>query len=261
MRQLGIRTATDLLALFPVEEVDRSRSDETDATETALDSLAQLDLDATTIRDLARDPATDRALEPVLNWMKGANHSTTMPSNSTATMLSFDPKRNTWRKCKSMPLGPRGLFSLVPAEGFLYAIGGLTELDNFTQPQGTVERYDPKSDSWRTMATMNRARGNCGVAAFAASRHVLAVGGVSFDDNGNRIFLTSSEIYDVRNDEWHVVDEQLSENRVRLVCALEDRNTVLAIGGAVVRDGIRVTVDRVEAIHIRASDDDVSGDA
>jgi hypothetical protein len=69
LRQRGIRTATDLLAVFPAEEME-SRS-ERRPTKASLDTVADLDADATTVRNLVRAVSREPALVSVLNWRSG----------------------------------------------------------------------------------------------------------------------------------------------------------------------------------------------
>lgn len=70
LRRLGIRTATDFLALFPAEGTDRSRS-EGIRTE-MLDHLARAGMDTTTVRRLSRTLAREPSLGPVRNWKAGS---------------------------------------------------------------------------------------------------------------------------------------------------------------------------------------------
>ena len=77
-RQIGVTTATDLLALFPSEGMDDS---------TMLRTLADLGLDPTTVRSLSRVLAREAAMNPIRNWKDGRPghpngpiHPTTTPS-------------------------------------------------------------------------------------------------------------------------------------------------------------------------------------
>lgn len=78
LRKLGIRTATDLLATFPAEEME-SKSERTGSTNASLDSLADLNGDATTVRNLVRIVAREPEFAYVRNWKSGG------PTHPTAT--------------------------------------------------------------------------------------------------------------------------------------------------------------------------------
>jgi hypothetical protein len=182
-------------------------------------------------------------------------------NGATMSMVAYDHEEDEWIDRAPIP-SLRGLFRLVAAGGHLYAIGGFAGVATNTDPQTTVERYDPVSDRWESVARLHEPRGNPGVAAFGkGSRHIAVVGGVTSDDQGHRFSLKSSEVYDINDDEWQVLDVQLPHSRASLVCALEARNTVLAIGGAVTDDqGNVAAADLVEAIRIHVSGDDDNDD-
>jgi hypothetical protein len=93
-------------------------------------------------------------------------------------------------------------------------------------------------------------------AAFAKdSRHIIAVGGAVVV-TGEIRGLRSSEVYDIASNVWQTLEVELSQARSSLVCALEDRNTVLAIGGAVRQNDTETATDLVEAIRFRFDNDD-----
>jgi hypothetical protein len=67
LRQLGIRTATDLLKAFPPEQIDR-RIDDDDAGRLSFRELTAGDLDQDQLRTLVRVLDEDTALAPIWNW-------------------------------------------------------------------------------------------------------------------------------------------------------------------------------------------------
>jgi hypothetical protein len=67
LRQLGIRTATDLLKAFPPEQIDR-RIDDDDADRLRFHELTAGDLDQDQLRTLVRVLDEDTALAPIWNW-------------------------------------------------------------------------------------------------------------------------------------------------------------------------------------------------
>lgn len=67
LRQLGIRTATDLLKAFPPEQIDR-RIDDDDADRLSFRELTAGDLDQDQLRTLVRVLDEDTALAPIWNW-------------------------------------------------------------------------------------------------------------------------------------------------------------------------------------------------
>jgi hypothetical protein len=67
LRQLGIRTATDLLKAFPPEQIDR-RLDDNDGDRLSFSRLKAGDLDEDQLRTLVRVLDEDTALAPIWNW-------------------------------------------------------------------------------------------------------------------------------------------------------------------------------------------------
>jgi hypothetical protein len=67
LRQLGIRTASDLLKAFPPEEIDR-RAGENDGARVGFRHLRPVGLDEDQIRTLVRVLDEDTALAAIWNW-------------------------------------------------------------------------------------------------------------------------------------------------------------------------------------------------
>ena len=78
----------------------------------------------------------------------------------------------------------------VVSDKYLYAIGGKTENDNANDPfkyLSTVERYDPKTNTWQETAPMHVRRAYaCGVAV---GGRLYVVGGTQDDCHGNESCL------------------------------------------------------------------------
>jgi N-acetylneuraminic acid mutarotase len=146
----------------------------------------------------------------------------------SAAVFAFDPARRTWSVVAPMPT-PRWRLRLVAAGGFLYAIGG-QGVDGRTL--STVERYDPRTNTWSAVRSMREGRAVPGVTALSDGLRLLVVvvGGVVFEPSTH--LLRTTEVYDTLTDTWHTVDALLPHARGSLGCALESDGTVLAIGGA-----------------------------
>lgn len=91
------------------------------------------------------------------------------------TFERYTPATDSWVPLAPMPTGRQSL-SLVPMDGYLYAIGGG---DGWTG-LATVERYDPGTDSWVALASLDSAA-RAGVAAAAVGGQICAFGGSDAD--------------------------------------------------------------------------------
>jgi N-acetylneuraminic acid mutarotase len=153
----------------------------------------------------------------------------------TDSMVAFNPRTRTWRTMAPMHQ-PRERLRLVTVGQQLYAIGGFappTDPNSFGTPVSTVERYSPRSNTWQTAASMNRARALPGVVALrrGSKQFIVVVAGGSLV-GGNTMFLRSTEVYDLQTGRWRLIRAELPQGRVSLVSAKEADGTVLAIGGA-----------------------------
>jgi hypothetical protein len=114
-------------------------------------------------------------------------------------MEEYDPTTDIWTTKAPMPTARKALRLAAAIDGRLYAVGGGdsnvedTEFPVF----GTVEAYDPVTDTWTTRAPMQIARKGFGLAA-ANNGKLYAVGGV--DEELRQ--LASLEEYDPATNRW-----------------------------------------------------------
>jgi hypothetical protein len=145
------------------------------------------------------------------------------------SVVAYDPETNVWKSVAPMPTA-RERHRLVASGRHLYAIGGLGLSG---QSLRTVERYDPKSNSWRTMNPMFESRVvPCAVATKVGTRSVLVVvAGVEFSNGAFVKARRNTEVFDLEDGRWTVLDVLLPGERGSHDCAVETDGTVLAIGG------------------------------
>jgi N-acetylneuraminic acid mutarotase len=102
-----------------------------------------------------------------------------------------------WQRRASLTDGRHHLGSAV-LNGRIYAIGGQHHHDANLMTQGTVEEYDPGTNTWRPRASIPRPRGHISSTTFVlAGRIVVAGGEVS---HGSRIADVNA--YDPGADSW-----------------------------------------------------------
>jgi N-acetylneuraminic acid mutarotase len=100
----------------------------------------------------------------------------------------------TWTQKTDMPTGRDGL-GIGVVEGIVYCIGGWTA-GSPSSATGTVEAYDPASDSWSTKASMPTARGF--LATCVLNDTIYAIGGW----NNASMGLKTVEAYDPVSNSW-----------------------------------------------------------
>ena len=146
---------------------------------------------------------------------------------------------------------------LVASGRYLYAIGGLPSAILAGPSLTTVERYDPKSDSWATMNPMVESRLlPCAVETKVGNRRVLVVvGGFEFSADGTFVQARrTTEVFDPHTGRWTLLDVLLPIGRGSHDCATEADGTVLAIGGfATSRDTV-ISLANVDALSLKPRD-------
>lgn len=127
--------------------------------------------------------------------------------------FEYDPVADSWKELAPMPTR-RGAGVAAAVDGKIYVIGGATiapdakeQFLNFKTPQnvvGTVEEYDPKTNTWRARASMPTPRNHCAVAAVNGKIYVIGGRiGAAYISLGTDISLV--ETYDPVRDSWTAV--------------------------------------------------------
>jgi N-acetylneuraminic acid mutarotase len=136
-----------------------------------------------------------------------------------ASALVYDPAADSWKELAPLPT-PRGSAAAVVVDGTIYVIGGAhanlpgkpaTEPFSFGVPAasapvpqmvtGTVEEYDPATNTWRARAPMPTGRNH--FFAAAVDGKIYAIYG-----RLGTSFVTSSDVtdiveeYDPKTDQW-----------------------------------------------------------
>jgi hypothetical protein len=168
--------------------------------------------------------------------------------DASRTVVAYDPRTGGWRSVAPMSTA-RARFRLVAAGGHLYAIGGVSsDTGDPGDIPASVERYDPGSDTWTTVASMKRGRKLPGVVAInQGPRHLIVVIGGETPEIGR---LRTTEVYDVNTGQWHLLRALLPSATVSLVAATEADGTVLAVGGNAINFDEPTATDKVFALKV-----------
>ncbi len=154
----------------------------------------------------------------------GASYSVTATASGLAgaTSTAFDVTNNCWSTKASMPT-PRTNLAVGAVNGVLYAVGGYGGINGGSNTLGTVEAYDPSTNSWATKASMPTARS--GLSVGVVNGVLYAVGGYQ----GLNTYVGTVEAYDPSTNSWTT---KASMPTRRYVFAVGVVNGVLyAVGG------------------------------
>jgi len=113
----------------------------------------------------------------------------------------YDPEKNEWRDIANL-LTKRWKCGLVHHSGYLYAVGGMDspKAGIWGAPLSTVERYCPKKNEWKTVASMNEPRFGCAIVSYQGNIYVSGGFGV------NKSILNTVEYYEPDTDQWIKMD-------------------------------------------------------
>ncbi|XP_064413796.1 kelch-like protein 1 isoform X2 [Latimeria chalumnae] len=113
-----------------------------------------------------------------------------------SSMECYDPHTNKWSMCAPMSKR-RGGVGVTTCDGFLYAVGGhdAPASNHCSRLSDCVERYDPKTDTWTTVAPLSMPRDAVGVCLLGDK--LYAVGGYD-----GQTYLNTMESYEPQLNEW-----------------------------------------------------------
>jgi N-acetylneuraminic acid mutarotase len=140
---------------------------------------------------------------------------------------TFDPRSGRWATSLPLPQ-PRAFAGAAGLGGLLYVAGGEVQLaaDTF-EVTNSVVVYDPKKNTWRSVAPMPTVRWR--LRLVASGRYLYAVGGAAPTGQS----LTTVERYDPKSDSWATMNPMVV-SRV-LPCAVETRvgkrRVLVVVGG------------------------------
>jgi N-acetylneuraminic acid mutarotase len=124
----------------------------------------------------------------------GFDSATWRPSNIN---YAYDPQTHRWTKKALMPTA-RGSLAAGVVNGKIHLVGGAhRKLFNLVNTPAH-EVYDPKTDSWVTLASMPTARDHLTVSIINNKLHAIG-GRVDVDYNKN---LNTHEAYDSKTNKW-----------------------------------------------------------
>ena len=140
------------------------------------------------------------------------------------TVEEYDPVTDTWTTKADMPT-PRALLTCCAINGKIYAVGGGFGPVRDLTFLGTVEVYDPATDTWTTKSPMPTPR--YAYAACAVNGNIYAMGGADFFPPTE--FYTSVEEYNPITDTWATKSPMPVERHDFPACAVDGK--IYAIGG------------------------------
>ena len=130
-----------------------------------------------------------------------------------------------------LPLPRVGLGAATGADGRVYTIGGNgpeNERDpNNERDLGVVEAYDPRSNTWATVASLPGPR-DFAAAVTGPGGQIYVLGG---NDLTTAAYFDTVLVYNPSSDHWVTLPTRLSSARWNLAAAAHPNGLIYALGG------------------------------
>lgn len=152
---------------------------------------------------------------------------------------AFDSLTHAWRLLPAAPVA-RCHAAVLAANGVIYVLGGWNT--SSTVHYVSVDRYDPRSNQWRSDVFLPRARGS--MAAGVIGTTIVLVGGWSSDDP----LTTSVDRYEVVSGRWSSGARISAPRQAAAAAVLGSR--LYVIGGMVMVKGRQVATTLVESYDL-----------
>jgi N-acetylneuraminic acid mutarotase len=141
---------------------------------------------------------------------------------------AYDPSTNTWTEVTPMPTVRGGPGAATGYDGRIYVIGGSQVSASGEVFVRVVEAYDPRTDSWASVAPLPSPRSHLS-AVLGMDGRIYAIGG----RNSTSLFLPDVTVYDPGQDSWRPV-APLPTRRYNLAAAVALDGRIYALGGVTV---------------------------
>ncbi len=112
------------------------------------------------------------------------------------SVLEFNFRAGKWTEKKELPVGANRLSAATTMDGNLYVAGGE---DASGKTLASVYTYNPQSDTFTESLALNHPRKNFAIASFG--NFILVAGGWD-EKEGEKIFLSSTEIFNPDTKKW-----------------------------------------------------------
>lgn len=159
----------------------------------------------------------------------GSSNAQWTDQGDVATHLVYLPAEDHWETARPAP-APRNSAAGAVMDGQLYVAGGRTVQGGGT---GRLDRYDPTSDSWDTLAPIppspNGWQVGGGLAMAALDGRLIAFGGEWFEPRRPGGVFPETWIYDPATDTWSQGPTMLTPRHG--LAAVTVANTIYAVAG------------------------------
>jgi len=138
----------------------------------------------------ARYVPASAVVENILYVIGGCNSACASGGGATTVVEAYDAATNTWSEKSPIPVAIDSVYA-VESKNIIYVVGG------YVQGSGrvaTLYRYNPATDTWAQLASMNVGRSNPATGYLGG---VIVAGGL-----GNGGVTNDNEVYNTTTNKW-----------------------------------------------------------
>jgi N-acetylneuraminic acid mutarotase len=155
----------------------------------------------------------------------GANDSTRTIELGAHWSLDLDDEAAGWSARADMP-NPRNHIAGAAIGGMIYAIGGQHGEQETQVAQAEVDRYDPQTDTWTTVAALPQARSHIGAGTFVMNGKIVVVGGeIAYETQRDTVLA-----YDPETNKWSLLGILPQPRSTAIAGALSATELILTCG-------------------------------
>lgn len=177
---------------------------------------------------LSEDSRSNRGMKPAIIRVGGF----TARGLTNGVSCSFIDERH-WRPLTTIPSVAQCNYGTTVLHNRLYIVGGCFNQLMLEVVHPSSYRYDPWSNTWERIATINVDR--CRFTLTAMNDKLYAVGGATLDDSVTR----TAECYDVKRDKWKFIESLPECRQQHAAVALEyEGNNLLFVSGGLLNDTV-----------------------
>jgi N-acetylneuraminic acid mutarotase len=160
------------------------------------------------------------------------------PDGATTNRVArYDLRTGSWAETAPMPIAVNHP-AVAASGGRLFVYGGYTASGALSGETDALQRYDPATDSWATLAGSGLRRAAATIAA--VGRKLYAIGGA-----GGGSALTATQVYDVPTGTWAPAPSMRVAREHLASGAIDGR--ILVLGGR----NAGMNIDAVEVLNTR----------
>ncbi|NHF58978.1 galactose oxidase [Flavobacteriaceae bacterium TP-CH-4] len=165
----------------------------------------------------------------------------------TTHVYTYDPSTDSWSKGHKIPENRRrGAAGVVLNDGKVYVVCGIKN-GHIGDHQKWLDRYDPTTGDWETLADAPRTRDHFQAAVTGGKLYAVAGRNTGSTDDPFGGTVAEVDVYDIEQNRWETLPHHLPTERAGNAAILFDGELVVAGGESPIQEKAH---NEVEALNL-----------